>query len=171
MAGPGRDKVHDRVVNNFLTGVAKVFIIALALLIFTGLSSAADCVVSTTPVTFGSYDVFSPAPLTSVGGITVFCDPVSPGDVLVSIGQSPGAGFNPRQLKHSSLSDRLNYNLFTNSSMAVIWGDGTGGYPSVNIGKVHKNNPVTQTVYGRILPGQDVYAGQYSDILTVTINF
>jgi len=163
--------VHDRVVSNFLTSVAKVFFVALMPLIFTGLSSAADCVVSTTSVTFGSYDVFSPSPLTSVGGITVHCDPISPGDVVVSIGQSPNSGFNPRQLKHLSLPDRLNYNLFTNSSMTVIWGDGTGGYPSVNIGKVHKNNPVTSNVYGRIPQGQDVSAGQYSDILTVTINF
>ena len=171
MAGPRRGKVHDTGIRKFLTGGAEVFFVALMPLIFTGLSSAADCVVSTTPVTFGSYDVFSPSPLTSVGGITVFCDPVSPGDVFVSIGQSPGAGFNPRQMRHFSLSDRLNYNLFVDSSMTRIWGDGTGSYPSVNIGKVHRNNPVTLTVYGRIPLGQDVSAGQYSDVLTVTINF
>jgi len=170
VAGSWRGKVHNRVVSNFLTGVAKVFIIALMPLIFTGLSSAA-CTVSTTSVTFGAYDVFSPAPLTSAGSITVSCNPTSPGNVRVSIGQSPGAGFNPRQMKHSSLSDRLNYNLFTNSSMTVIWGDGTGGYPRVTIARVFKNNPVTLTVYGRIPQGQDVSAGQYSDTLTVTINY
>jgi spore coat protein U-like protein len=163
--------VHDRGIRKVLTGVVKVYVIAHLSLILTGLSSAADCTVSTTSVTFGAYDVFSPAPLSSVGGVTVFCDPVSPGDVHVSIGQSPNAGFNPRQMKHFSLSDRLNYNLFADSSMTRIWGDGTGSYPSVDIGRVFKNRPVTQSVYGHIPPGQDVSAGQYSDILTVTINF
>jgi spore coat protein U-like protein len=138
----------------------------------------AACTVSTTPVNFGSYDVLSSASLDSTGSVTVDCSvgvspPNPPVDVLITIGQSANSGsFNPRKMKNATGRDLLNYNLYSDTTMVSIWGDGTGGTSTVILSKVNKNAPpVVTTVFGRIPGGQDVSAGPYSDVLTVTITW
>ncbi len=138
----------------------------------------AACAVSTTPVTFGVYDVLSSSPLVSNGSVTVDCSvgaapPNPPVDVLITIGQSPNSGgFNPRKMKNAAGPDLLNYNLYTSSTMTSIWGDGTGGTSTVTLRSVNKNiPPIVTTVYGRILADQNVSAGSYSDTLIVTITW
>jgi spore coat protein U-like protein len=126
--------------------------------------------VTTTGVSFGGYDVFVTVPQDSTGTVTVSCDQNPPTDVTVAIGPSASSGgFRPRSMRNASTSDRLNYNLFTNASMSVVWGDGTSGTSTVLLFKVNKNRPQTATIYGRIPPGQNVSVGTYADTLTVTI--
>ena len=138
------------------------------LLISVNILSAA-CSVSTTPVNFGSYDVFSTSPTDSTGLITITCDETPAPWAPVSIGPSPNSGgFNPRKMRLTSGTDLLNYNLYTGATYASIWGDGTSGTVTV-WGKFLKNKPEHLTVYGRIPPGQDVRAGTYTDTLTVTL--
>ena len=146
-------------------------VIALFLLLASGAEAA--CTVSTTPVNFGAYDVFSTAPLDALGTISVSCTGKKKKKikVTISIGQSPNSGsFNPRQMKHTTLADLLDYNLYTNKKRTKIWGDGTGG-TSVVKKKVKANKTKVFKVYGRIPPLQDVSAGSYLDTLTVTIVF
>ncbi|SPQ00602.1 Sigma-fimbria pilin [Candidatus Sulfobium mesophilum] len=138
----------------------------------------AACTVSTASVSFGSYDATSQNHLASNGSVTVDCSvgvaPPNPSvNVLIIIGQSPNSGsFNPRKMKNITGADLLNYNLYTNSSMTSIWGDGTGGTSTVTLGKVNRNAlPIVTSVYGSIPAGQDVSAGSYSDILIVTITW
>lgn len=138
-------------------------------LFLVGRASAA-CTVTTTNVSFGGYDVFSTIPLDSTGSVTVSCDQNPPTDVTVAIGPSgTSGGFNPRMMRHSVRPDRMNYNLFTNSSMNIAWGDGTAGTSTVILRKINRNKPQTATVYGRITPAQDIPVGSYTDRLTVTI--
>jgi len=138
-------------------------------LLLAGTADAA-CKVTTTSMNFGSYDVFVTTPLDSTGTLTVSCDQNPPTNVTVAIGPSANSGgFNPRTMRNASTPDRLNYNLFTNASMNVVWGDGTAGTARVVLQKVNKNQPQTATIYGRISPGQNVSVGSYSDHLTVTI--
>jgi spore coat protein U-like protein len=130
---------------------------------------SAACSVSTTPVNFGNYDVFSASPTDSTGFITVTCDETPPPDVTVSIGQSPNSGgFNPRKMKLTGGTDLLNYNLYTSGSYTRIWGDGTSGTFTQTV-TAQKNQPRTWRVFGRIPPLQDVSHGTYTDTLTVTI--
>ncbi len=151
-------------------------ICAVIFFIFFPCHAYAACSVSATGINFGNYDVFLTAPLESTGSITIDCrtpppPPNPPVDVVISIGPSPhSGGFIPRKMKHSSLSDLLNYNLFTSPSMSSIWGDGTSGTSTVIKTKVNKNDPpIVTTVYGRIPSGQDVSAGIYRDFVTATI--
>jgi spore coat protein U-like protein len=126
--------------------------------------------VTATGVNFGAYDVFVAAPLDSAGTVTVSCDQNPPMDVTVAIGPSASSGaFLPRSMRNASGPDRLNYNLFTNASRNVVWGDGTAGTATVLLFKVNKNRSQTATIYGRIPPGQNVSVGSYSDRITVTI--
>ena len=145
---------------------------ALAAVLFLqiGIPAHAACLVSATGMNFGAYDVFAAVPRDSAGSVTVACDRNPPTDVTVSIGPSPASGgFNPRQMRHASQADRMNYNLFTTPSMTTVWGDGSAGTSTVLLRKVNKNRPVTTTIYGRIPPGQNVSVGAYSDSVTVTI--
>jgi spore coat protein U-like protein len=144
-------------------------IVALLFFFITAAAASAVCQVSTTPVNFGSYDVASANPLDSQGQISVNCLPTS--NVMVSIGASQNSGgFNPRKMKNNTPPDYLNYNLFTNASRTTIWGDGTQGTSTMS-DKVQVNKPWTLPVYGRIPALQDVYVGDYSDALTVTITW
>jgi len=131
----------------------------------------AACNVATTNISFGTYDVFSNPPKDSTGTVSVTCDEAPPPIVTIRIGPSFNAGgFKPRQMRHTTRPDRLNYNLFIDSSMSVIWGDGTGGTSAVS-NKVTKNKTWVSTLYGRIPAGQDVSAGTYSETVSVTITW
>jgi spore coat protein U-like protein len=131
----------------------------------------AVCTVSTTPVTFGSYDVFSSSPLDAEGSITVLCNENPQPNVVVSIETSPNSGsFDPRMMKLIAGSDMLEYNFFTDTGRTQIWGDGSGS-TFIQSNRVNKNRPWTQPVYGRIPPLQDASAGSYSETVTVTINW
>ena len=144
------------------------FVVLISLLLVTTEASA-DCTVSVTPIIFGNYDTLNLAPLDTTGTITVACDTVPPADVTISISTSSSSGiFNPRQMKHTSRPDLLNYNVYTKQNGTTVWGDGTGGTSTVMI-KGTKNRKLT--AYGSIPPRQNVPAGTYSDILTVTIIF
>jgi spore coat protein U-like protein len=133
--------------------------------------SEAACNVATTNINFGIYDVFSNVPKDSTGSISVDCDEAPPPIVVIRIGPSSGSGgFNPRQMRHTTRPDRLNYNLFIDSSRSVIWGDGTGGGSTV-ADKVTKNKTWVATLYGRMPAGQDVSVGTYSDTVSVTITW
>jgi spore coat protein U-like protein len=131
----------------------------------------AACNVATTNINFGIYDVFSNMPKDSTGSISVECDEAPPPVVAIRIGPSSGSGgFNPRQMRHTTRPDRLNYNLFIDSSRSVVWGDGTGGGSTV-ANKVTKNKTWVSTLYGRIPAGQDVSVGTYADTVSVTITW
>jgi spore coat protein U-like protein len=148
-------------------------LIAFAVLpLFIADLTFAACNVSTTPVSFGSYDIFSPGPNDATGSISFVCDETPPpAAVTVAIGQSPNSGgFDPRQMKLTGGTDLLHYNLYTNASYTSIWGDNTGGTVTQSR-RAPKNKTVTFQVYGRIPPSQDVSAGSYNDTLTVTITW
>jgi spore coat protein U-like protein len=130
----------------------------------------AACRVTATGLNFGAYDVFSVGSLDTTGSVTVTCDRSTRTDITISIGASPtSGGFNPRQMPRTSGTDRLNYNLYTSSSMSTVWGNGSAGTSTVLLTRVRRRRPATATIYGRIPAGQNVSVGSYAETLTVTI--
>jgi spore coat protein U-like protein len=122
--------------------------------------------VTTTSVAFGTYNPVNGAPTDSTGSVSYFCPgALSP---VISISAGSSGSFSPRHMT-STTTDVLTYNLYLDAARTTVWGDGTGGSATVN-GTV-ATNPATNTIYGRIFPGQSIAAGSYSDTLTVTINF
>jgi spore coat protein U-like protein len=127
------------------------------------------CTVSAAPADFGSYNVLLSAAHDTQSSITVDCNETPPARPTISIGPSPNSGgFAPRQMKLSGGSELINYNLYIDSGMTQIWGDGSGNTFTLN-NAVFKKAPWIATVYGRIPPEQNVSAGTYNEILTVTI--
>jgi spore coat protein U domain-containing protein, fimbrial subunit CupE1/2/3/6 len=118
-------------------------------------------------VSFGTYNVFSTTPTDSTGSVTYSCSALRPSDrIMIDLSKGNSSAFNPRQMRKSG--ENLNYNLFTDATYTLIWGDNTSGTTHVNI----KPDPTgTVTIYGRIPSGSDVSAGSYSDTVIATINF
>jgi spore coat protein U-like protein len=152
-------------------------ILSLALGGFAGSACGASCIVTTISADFGVYDVFSSGVNdTGIGKITVACT-----GLLISIFVSYDIVVGPgRSLSYAlprSMSDgmghSLNYNLYTNSSRSIVWGDGSAGTAKISDGYLLGLGTVTReySIYGRIPAGQNAYVGNYSDTPLVTISY
>jgi len=134
-------------------------------------AARAACNVSGVDVRFGTYDPLAIGATPSTGSITVTCNQSPAPTVTIQIGPSAGTGsFAPRGLRKVGGTEILSYNLYANSSLTQIWGDGTAGTVAPT-NRVQKNSPWSPTVYARIPAGQDVSAGAYTDVLSITIQF
>ncbi len=150
--------------------------ITAALAAFLCLFSWADdsagkghCWITSTSVNFGSYDIFLSAPTDSTGAVSIYCNQEN--IITVSIGPSTTSGsFNPRQMKLTTGTDLMDYNLYRDASRTQIWGDGTGGTFTVS-GNLTRKGTENYIVYGRIPAAQDISAGLYMETLTVTLNW
>lgn len=115
---------------------------------------------------FGTYDPFSTIPTDVRGTIRYRCPRNWTIQILLDGGTS--ASFAPRFMR--SGAERLGYNLYFDAACTQVWGDGSPGAPGYTATAASGGN-VTLTVYGRVFPGQDVAAGAYSDVVTMTVLF
>lgn len=123
----------------------------------------AACTVQTVSVAFGSYNPISGHVLDGVGNVRVQCSPSTSYEIKLSAGNGSYAS---RALKSGLVS--LYYNLYTNVSRSIVWGDGTGGTVTVSA----MSEDQTHYVYGRIPSSQiQAGAGSYADLIVVTVEF
>jgi spore coat protein U-like protein len=158
---------------------------ALAALAFLGAASGApalSCLSATVTATgpaFGTYNPLNVANTWSNGSVQVTCYISTAINATVSASVALNAGssgsFTPRTLQAGGHA--LNYNLYADSAYTQVWGDGTGSTVTVTdsftfvlLGGLVQS--VTSTVYGQI-PAQQlaVYPGNYTDTITVTVNY
>lgn len=131
-------------------------------------SFADKCTITTTPVVFGSYDVFETTDnvngvgTLTIGGVGKACLNSYP----VTLGTGQSGNYAARVMKDVSGANSLYYNLYTNPARTIIWGDGNGGSSSVT---AVQNVPLS--VFGRISAGQDAAIGFYSDFITATVTY
>ena len=126
-----------------------------------------SCSVSTTPVAFGSFDPASSVPRDSQGFVRFRCGG-NVRSVRIEIGSGGSHNFQRREMINGNW--RLAYNLFLDPARHVIWGDGSQG-SQIQRASSDPSQTSAVPVYGRIVPGQKVGAGQYADTITVTILF
>lgn len=139
------------------------YLIMLNLMLAGSLASAAVCSVSSQGIVFGTYDTFSSQSLESTGNIDISCD----SETIYSISLSTGSGsFLQRTMVFGS--HVLNYNLFTDAARTIVWGDGTNSTATVS---GVTTSTASHSVYGRVPARQNAYVGNYSDNVTITINF
>lgn len=138
-------------------------------------SGLCSCTMSTTGVAFGSYNPLTASNIDTVGSVTVKCGGVAGLLIPYTVDIGTGAGtYAQRQM--SSGGNRLNYNLYLDSTRSTVWGDGTGGSGHVSSGvtlDVLGLSPGNvHTVYGR-LPALQTTAvpGGYTDTITVTVTY
>jgi spore coat protein U-like protein len=131
----------------------------------------ANCLISTTAVTFGNYDPISAnasANVDAQGTVSTTCTAGSSPTITLAQGANPAGGSTAaaplRQMANGS--SRLSYYLYSDAARTAVWGD-TGVATPVQDGAT----PKTNTVYGRIPFGQITPVGDYTDIVTATVTF
>ncbi len=132
---------------------------------------AGSCAITNTVgVSFGAYDVFSNTPTDAVGSVTYLCQDLGAGLITVDLSKGFSNTYNVRTLR--SGGDNLNYNLYLDSGHNTIWGDGTEGSSRYGPLNPTNNSNIDLSIYGRIPARQtNTKVGNYSDTITVTINF
>lgn len=123
-----------------------------------------SCTISTTPVSFGSYNVFNTVATASTGSVTYWCS--FAWTVSIYLGKGTAGSNSPRQM--ASGANRLNYNLYLDAAHTRVWGDPA---PNSHTANFVWRSGETVTVYGLIPALQDVATGSYSDSVTATVNF
>lgn len=125
---------------------------------------ASACTVSATSAAFGTIDPLANTETLSTGIISVSC----PESTSYTIALGPGNGdIDNRHM--ASGSHELSYNLYTDASRSIIWGDGTGG--SATVSGTADSSGTDHTVYGRVPWQPSAVPGVYSDSIVVTISY
>jgi spore coat protein U-like protein len=158
-----------------------LLLMAAGIMPLEGFAANGTCTVAATPLAFGSYSPLSASPVDSTATISVTCTAITilfivtlDVDYTISLSKGGAGSYSPRKL--SLLANTLNYNLYTDNARSIIWGDGTGG-TSTKSGSMHGTgllfSSVTDnhTVYGRLPGSQNISAGAYTDLITVTVNY
>jgi spore coat protein U-like protein len=131
-----------------------------------------NCTISTTAVTFPSYDPIGTHASTpddsSAGAVTVTCTRGTTASIGLGLGLN-ATGSQRRMEDTSSSTNYLNYELYQNTGRTTVWGNASGSWftPPAAPDK----NPRTFPVYGRIPAGQDIPAATYNDTVVATVNF
>jgi spore coat protein U-like protein len=132
----------------------------------------AACKITTTPLTFGSYDVFLLTAKAATAQVTITCNNKATDPATVQLTLSPGSSgnFGQRTMTGSGGGAPLLYNIYTTAGLSAVLGDGTGGSTSPTA-LVDRTAPWVITLYGSAPPRQPVLVGAYSDSLIATINY
>lgn len=135
-----------------------------------------SCSVTASGVIFNTYNPFNSSALDVSGNIRVTCTNslVTPQTVNYTISLSTGGNnsYNPRVMANGANS--LTYNLYKDSLRTIVFGDGSGSTQTVS-GSVtipaQGSASQDHTVYGRVPALQNAFVGDYSDSITVTLNY
>jgi len=131
-----------------------------------------SCVVTATEINFGTY---SGTRLTATGTVTLTCSGDANNQVQVKLSTGQSTLFATRRMNNGS--NRLFYNMYTDSTATQIWGDGTAASKlvMVPINFAVRSPPGPQvtntaTIFA-VLPAQTVPPfAPYMDTITVTLN-
>jgi spore coat protein U-like protein len=181
IASRGRQRVRANALGPIFVGALSLAV-ALPAVAGSGTGSIAvaaivnkNCIVAATPLNFGTY-VPKGGALKVNSTVNVNCTKGTPFTVALNVGTTPGTTFAQRLLQNGTTgdSDTLQYNLYTSTSYASIWGDGTSGTSTVAGTGVGALTSVAETVYGQLVDSvanQNVSPGTYTDTITVTVTF
>lgn len=133
-------------------------------LLLAATPAAAGCEVAVRPVAFGSIDTMGQARTT--GEVVVRCDTAA----SFAVGISSGRGGSGGRRMDGPGDARLDYALFADAGYSVPWGDGAAIGSAVP-GRAEAGAPTKLTIYGIIPRQPGLPAGDYADLLQVTLSF
>ena len=125
-----------------------------------------NCTVSATALAFGGYNSASNRDGTAT--ITVNCSTGTLYTVALDLGLGTGSTLAARRMTGPQAGDLLGYQLYSDASRSVLWGL-TAGVNTVAGTGSGVDQPLT--VYGRIVAGQTVRAGAYTDTIGITVTY
>ena len=128
-----------------------------------------ECNITVTPLAFGVYDPIVAHQTAHLDGTATFalaCTKGAVASVALGLGLTP-SGSTRRMV--SNIGDHLTYELHQDSSRLLVWNEEITSL--LTLGPALSMAPRNLTVYGRVLGGQDVRAGTYTDSVLATVNF
>ena len=126
------------------------------------------CTIQATPLNFGTY---AEAQVEGQSTITVTCTNTTGWEVGLNEGSSAGATVGNRRMTGPGPSS-LNYELFTDASRTIIWGDHPALPGQNTVSGVGTGSAQAVTVFGRIPASQRTpRPGAFLDTITATITF
>lgn len=138
----------------------------------------AQCVAGTTVgnMNFPAQGYLTGAAVDATATISYGCTKGTAPVVTLNSGANNGApcpGGALRCMKHASLGDYVNYDLYTDSGRLTLWTTNsvTGTSGSGTVSGTTPSEDRTITVYGRVPPQSTPTPGSYSDTVTATFTF
>jgi spore coat protein U-like protein len=132
-----------------------------------------NCTVTApTAVAFGNYTPTAGA-VSANGTLNVNCTKGTTFTVSLNKGTTAGGSIAQRLMSDGS-GDTLQYNLYTTSGFATVWGDGTGSSVTQGGTGTGMGTAVVMTVYGSLpdnATNQAVPPGAYTDTVTVSVAY
>jgi spore coat protein U-like protein len=144
---------------------------------FAHAATTVNCTASAGGIAFGIYNPLSPVANASTGSLRVTCNGSGTGSANVTVNVTLSTGLSGSYAARKMFSGvrTLNYNIFWSTAYNQIIGDGSGGSFAGSAGPfvvpAGGSNLATGTLYGLIPASQDVAAGSYSDVITVTVTY
>jgi spore coat protein U-like protein len=115
---------------------------------------------------FGNYNPSGVSPLDATNTVTVTCTIGTAYDIGLDAGVGVGASVASRKM--SSGANLLNYTLYQDGARTTVFGN------TVGTDSLHSTAlllPIVHTVYGRIVSGQYIPTGAYTDTINVTVTY
>jgi spore coat protein U-like protein len=137
-----------------------------------------SCSISATGPNFGIYNPLNASPTLANGTVTASCNWLSGGTTTVNAVTSYSTGqsgtYANREMGPVG-GGFLLYNIYFDAAFTQIRGDGTGGSQeggaNFTLSKTTPTGSASSTIYGRLLAGQDVAPGTYTDTITITMTY
>lgn len=124
------------------------------------------CTISTNTFDFADYNPASATPLDVTGAIALKC--TNGTTFRVELGTGANHDGTTRQMKGGPSAELLKYELYTDSARQSVWTAGES--KSANVAGAGLGD-YSIPVYGRVAALQNVSTGDYSDSVTMTVNF
>jgi spore coat protein U domain-containing protein, fimbrial subunit CupE1/2/3/6 len=131
-----------------------------------------NCTVAATNVAFGNYTP-TVSPVSANGTVSVSCTKNTTFTVSLNQGTTAG-GTVAQRLMTDGAGDTLQYNIYTTSGFATVWGDGTGTSVTQGAAGTGMSTPVLFTTFGQLpdsAANQAVPPGTYTDTVTVSVAY
>jgi spore coat protein U-like protein len=153
-------------IRNFILGV-----LAALLFILSGVDAkaAVSCSLSATNVDFGEFQGLA---ATAAGALVLSCFGSGQTDYVITLTTGAAGTYNPRTM--TSGTDRVAYNLFSESSLSSIWGNGVAGTVVVTGSVNNQSDHLVTTsipIYARIPPQPLPTPANYADTITANLTY
>ena len=124
-----------------------------------------QCVVQSAALPFGTY---SSSAIQQNAQIGVTCSNGTSYTVSLDAGTASGASTGNRKMVSTDGSTSLNYGLYQDAARTRNWGNANGSDTIAGVGNGSSQNI---PVYGYIPAGQTSRAGNYSDVVAITLSY
>ena len=136
----------------------------------TSASLASTCVLSATNVAFGAITPAATGSNNATGTITSTCTKATTYSLAINAGGSGSISARTISGTIAGNTDKVAYNLYTDSVHTTLFGDGSLFSGSV-VQLTGSGSAQITSVYGNLLLNQYITPDNYSDNLTVTLSY